>query len=53
MFFGANKLGLFEYDHDGSRARALEEAIGINVIRHSKCLLLETFYSELKSLESH
>ncbi|KAK4766483.1 hypothetical protein SAY87_008125 [Trapa incisa] len=26
--------GLFEYDHDGSRAKALEWAIGIKVIRH-------------------
>lgn len=52
MFFGANELGLFEYDHDGSRARALEGAIGIKVIRHSKCLLLGTFYSILQSLDS-
>ncbi|XP_011044807.1 PREDICTED: uncharacterized protein LOC105139874 isoform X2 [Populus euphratica] len=26
--------GLFEYDHDGSKASALEKAIGIKVIRH-------------------
>lgn len=31
-------LGLYEYDHDGSKARELEGAIGIKVIRHSKCL---------------
>ena len=29
-------LGLCEYDHDGSKARALEGAIGIKVIRHSE-----------------
>lgn len=29
------KLGLTEYDPDGEKARALEDAIGINVIRHS------------------
>ncbi|KAK4749826.1 hypothetical protein SAY87_027275 [Trapa incisa] len=30
----SNSAGLFEYDHDGSRAKALEWAIGIKVIRH-------------------
>ncbi|RXH70423.1 hypothetical protein DVH24_007679 [Malus domestica] len=30
-------LGLYEYKHDGSKARELEEAIGIKVIRHAKC----------------
>ncbi|XP_011026282.1 PREDICTED: uncharacterized protein LOC105126932 [Populus euphratica] len=30
----SNSAGLFEYDHDGSKARALEKAIGIKVIRH-------------------
>jgi phosphatidylglycerophosphatase GEP4 len=30
-------LGLYEYDPDGSKARALEGAIGIKVIRHSEC----------------
>lgn len=29
-------LGLDEYDPDGRKARALEAAIGIKVIRHSK-----------------
>lgn len=30
------KLGLQEYDGDGRKARILEAAIGIRVIRHSK-----------------
>ncbi|KAF7815750.1 haloacid dehalogenase superfamily protein [Senna tora] len=30
----SNSAGLNEYDHDGSKAMALEEAIGIRVIRH-------------------
>ncbi|KAM1016422.1 hypothetical protein ACFX13_046860 [Malus domestica] len=30
----SNSAGLYEYDHDGSRARELEGAIGIKVIRH-------------------
>ncbi|XP_034931907.2 phosphatidylglycerophosphate phosphatase 1, chloroplastic/mitochondrial isoform X1 [Populus alba] len=30
----SNSAGLFEYDHDGSKASALEKAIGIKVIRH-------------------
>ncbi|KAF3443489.1 hypothetical protein FNV43_RR13172 [Rhamnella rubrinervis] len=30
----SNSAGLFEYDHDGSRARTFEGAIGIKVIRH-------------------
>ncbi|XP_028760283.1 uncharacterized protein LOC114718997 [Neltuma alba] len=30
----SNSAGLHEYDHDGSKAKALEEAIGIRVIRH-------------------
>ncbi|KAI9115675.1 hypothetical protein K1719_013344 [Acacia pycnantha] len=30
----SNSAGLHEYDPDGSKARALEEAIGIRVIRH-------------------
>lgn len=38
--FGFDDLGLFEYDHDGSKAIALERAVGIKVIRHSKCLLV-------------
>ncbi|CAK7346690.1 unnamed protein product [Dovyalis caffra] len=32
--FGDPYLGLYEYDHNGSKARALEKAIGIKVIRH-------------------
>jgi hypothetical protein len=36
-----NESGLFEYDHDDSKARALEKAIGIKVIRHSKFLLCQ------------
>ncbi|XP_014518951.2 uncharacterized protein LOC106776129 isoform X2 [Vigna radiata var. radiata] len=31
----SNSAGLHEYDHDGSKARMLEGAIGIKVIRHS------------------
>ncbi|KAK4258027.1 hypothetical protein QN277_007538 [Acacia crassicarpa] len=31
----SNSAGLHEYDPEGSKARALEEAIGIRVIRHS------------------
>ncbi|GMN54900.1 hypothetical protein TIFTF001_024034 [Ficus carica] len=30
----SNSAGLFEYDHDGSKARVLEGTIGIKVIRH-------------------
>ncbi|XP_050382753.1 phosphatidylglycerophosphate phosphatase 1, chloroplastic/mitochondrial [Argentina anserina] len=30
----SNSAGLYEYDHDGSKARELESAIGIKVIRH-------------------
>ncbi|BAT89117.1 uncharacterized protein HKW66_Vig0181520 [Vigna angularis] len=30
----SNSAGLHEYDHDGSKARMLEGAIGIKVIRH-------------------
>ncbi|XP_061376336.1 phosphatidylglycerophosphate phosphatase 1, chloroplastic/mitochondrial-like [Gastrolobium bilobum] len=30
----SNSAGLYEYDHDGSKARMLEGAIGIKVIRH-------------------
>ncbi|CAL0314635.1 unnamed protein product [Lupinus luteus] len=30
----SNSAGLREYDHDGSKARMLESAIGIKVIRH-------------------
>lgn len=30
----SNSAGLYEYDPDGSKARALEKAIGIKVIRH-------------------
>ncbi|KAE9595178.1 hypothetical protein Lal_00009254 [Lupinus albus] len=30
----SNSAGLREYDHDGSKARMLENAIGIKVIRH-------------------
>ncbi|EXB92421.1 hypothetical protein L484_021405 [Morus notabilis] len=30
----SNSAGLYEYDHDGSKARVLERAIGIKVIRH-------------------
>lgn len=29
-------VGLNEYDPDGEKARALEDSIGIKVIRHSK-----------------
>ncbi|KAM6551638.1 hypothetical protein CsatB_001446 [Cannabis sativa] len=29
-----NSAGLYEYVHDGSKAKALEKAIGIKVIRH-------------------
>lgn len=36
MFFVCCKLGLEEYDPDGKKAKALEDAIGIKVIRHSK-----------------
>ena len=41
-------LGLYEYDHDGSKARELEGAIGIKVIRHSKCLFV--LFSAVKFL---
>ncbi|XP_048448059.1 phosphatidylglycerophosphate phosphatase 1, chloroplastic/mitochondrial isoform X2 [Pyrus x bretschneideri] len=30
----SNSAGLYEYDHDGSKARELEGAVGIKVIRH-------------------
>ncbi|PON90669.1 Mitochondrial PGP phosphatase [Trema orientale] len=30
----SNSAGLYEYDHDGSKAKALERAVGIKVIRH-------------------
>ncbi|XP_062105770.1 phosphatidylglycerophosphate phosphatase 1, chloroplastic/mitochondrial [Humulus lupulus] len=30
----SNSAGLYEYDHDGSKAKTLERAIGIKVIRH-------------------
>ncbi|KAJ8763011.1 hypothetical protein K2173_023216 [Erythroxylum novogranatense] len=30
----SNSSGLYEYDYDGSKARALEKAIGIKVLRH-------------------
>ncbi|OWM78764.1 hypothetical protein CDL15_Pgr002935 [Punica granatum] len=30
----SNSAGLLEYDHDGSKAKALEWAVGIKVIRH-------------------
>ncbi|GMP67788.1 hypothetical protein CsSME_00027660 [Camellia sinensis var. sinensis] len=30
----SNSAGLYEFDHDGRKARALEGAIGIKVIRH-------------------
>lgn len=29
--------GLYEYDHDDSKAEALEGSIGIKVLRHSEC----------------
>ncbi|WVY93002.1 hypothetical protein V8G54_032090 [Vigna mungo] len=32
----SNSAGLHQYDHDGSKARMLEGAIGIKVIRHSE-----------------
>lgn len=32
-------VGLAEYDPDGRKARILERAIGIKVIRHSKLFL--------------
>lgn len=37
MLLVSGELGLEEYDHDGSKAKELEEATGIRVIRHSKC----------------
>ncbi|KAG7012037.1 GEP4, partial [Cucurbita argyrosperma subsp. argyrosperma] len=30
----SNSAGLYEYDHDGSKAKALERSIGTKVIRH-------------------
>lgn len=36
-FMLSDALGLYEYDHDGSKAKALEGSIGIKVIRHSEC----------------
>ncbi|KAJ7960686.1 haloacid dehalogenase (HAD) superfamily protein [Quillaja saponaria] len=30
----SNSAGLLEYDHDGSKAKTLERAVGIKVIRH-------------------
>ncbi|XP_022147919.1 uncharacterized protein LOC111016731 [Momordica charantia] len=30
----SNSAGLYEYDHDGSKAKALESSTGIRVIRH-------------------
>lgn len=33
----SHALGLYEYDHDGSKAKALESSTGIRVIRHSEC----------------
>lgn len=30
----SNSAGLYQYDPDGSKARALQEAIGIHVVRH-------------------
>uniref|UniRef100_A0A9I9D8R2 Haloacid dehalogenase superfamily protein n=1 Tax=Cucumis melo TaxID=3656 RepID=A0A9I9D8R2_CUCME len=30
----SNSAGLYEYDHDGSKAKAMEGSIGIKVIRH-------------------
>lgn len=35
-------IGLLEYDHNGAKAKALEWAIGIKVIRHSKSSAAET-----------
>lgn len=32
----SDALGLSEYDHDGSKAKAIEGSIGIKVIRHSE-----------------
>ncbi|XP_010272666.1 PREDICTED: uncharacterized protein LOC104608394 isoform X2 [Nelumbo nucifera] len=32
----SNSAGLYQYDRDGSKARTLEESIGIHVIRHGK-----------------
>jgi len=40
MVFFFFESGLHEYDHDGSKARMLEGAIGIKVIRHSEFCLL-------------
>ena len=37
LFYSCCESGLHEYDHDGSKARMLEGAIGIKVIRHSEC----------------
>lgn len=32
-------LGLTEYDHDDSKAKALEAETGIRVLRHSKLVI--------------
>lgn len=42
-------LGLHEYDPDGRKARALEDAIGIKVIKHSKFMFI-LFFLFQKSL---
>ncbi|KAM1407924.1 hypothetical protein ACFX2I_008509 [Malus domestica] len=45
-----SSAGLYEYEHDGSKARELEGAIGIKVIRHRTTLELKT--RELESIGS-
>lgn len=40
-----HESGLYEFDPDGRKARALERAIGIKVIRHSRCLSLRLSFS--------
>lgn len=48
MLTFCEKLGLTEYDHDDSKAKALEAEIGIRVLRHSKILdLLRTLFKSL------
>ena len=44
-FSGFDQLGLYEFDPDGRKARALEVAIGIRVIRHRKCLCFSIYVS--------
>ena len=44
-FSGFDQLGLYEFDPDGSKARALEGATGIRVIRHRKCFCFSIYVS--------